>query len=131
MHLSGFADASHGGTRSAIPPLQQAATHAAPATSPAGLTELGDGLEETGQRMMRHLVMCSLGFAAALSLGTAATSAAQDTTRARPQTHIRVRKDEPQTPAPRVDTVTVTRSDTVVLRRTDTLTVTRTDTVTR
>jgi len=80
---------------------------------------------------MRHLVKCSLGFAAALSLGTAATSAAQDTTRARPQTHIRVRKEEPQTAAPRVDTVTVTRTDTVVLRRTDTLTVTRTDTVMR
>jgi hypothetical protein len=80
----------------------------------------------------RNSALCALGLAAAITLGGAVTAAAQDTTRARSQTRIPVRKDQPaQTVAPRVDTVTVTRTDTVVRTRTDTVTVTRVDTVTR
>ena len=78
----------------------------------------------------RNSALCALGLAAAITLGGALTAAAQDTTRARPQTRIPVRKDQPVAP-PRVDTVTVTRTDTVVRTRTDTVTVTRVDTVTR
>jgi len=82
----------------------------------------------------RNSVLCALGLAAAITLGGAATAAAQgtDTTgRARSQTRIPIRKEQPAAVAPRVDTVTVTRTDTVVMRRSDTVTVTRTDTVTR
>jgi hypothetical protein len=75
--------------------------------------------------------LCALGLAAAITLGGALTAAAQDTTRARPQTRIPVRKDQPVVAPPRVDTFTVTRTDTVVRTRTDTVTVTRVDTVTR
>jgi len=78
----------------------------------------------------RNSALCALGLAAAITLG-AVTAAAQDTTRARSQTRIPVRKDQPTAVAPRVDTVTVTRTDTVVRTRTDTVTVTRVDTVTR
>ena len=79
----------------------------------------------------RNSALCALGLAAAITLG-AVTAAAQDTTRARSQTRIPVRKDQPAAAAaPRVDTVTVTRTDTVVRTRTDTVTVTRVDTVTR
>jgi len=84
----------------------------------------------------RNSVLCALGLAAAMTIGGAATAAAQvtDTTgRARSQTRIPVRKERPAAAAvaPRVDTVTVTRTDTVVMRQSDTVTVTRTDTVTR
>jgi hypothetical protein len=80
----------------------------------------------------RNSALCALGLAAAITLGGAVTAAAQDTTRARSQRRIPVRKDQPAaTVAPRVDTVTVTRTDTVVRTRTDTVTVTRVDTVTR
>lgn len=79
----------------------------------------------------RNSALCALGLAAAITLGGAATAAAQDTTRARPQTRIPVRKDQPAAVQARVDTVTITRTDTVVRTRTDTVTVTRVDTVTR
>jgi hypothetical protein len=82
----------------------------------------------------RNSALCALGLAAAITLGGAVTAAAQDTTgRARSQTRIPVRKDQGAQPAaaPRVDTVTVTRTDTIIQRRTDTVTVTRVDTVTR
>jgi hypothetical protein len=80
----------------------------------------------------RNSALCALGLAAAITLGGAVTAAAQDTTRARSQRRIPVRKDQPAAAvAPRVDTVTVTRTDTVVRTRTDTVTVTRVDTVTR
>jgi hypothetical protein len=79
----------------------------------------------------RNSALFALGLAAAITLGGAVTAAAQDTTRARSQTRIPVRKDQPTAVAPRVDTVTVTRTDTVVRTRTDTVTVTRVDTVTR
>jgi hypothetical protein len=79
----------------------------------------------------RNSALCALGLAAAITLGGALTAAAQDTTRARSQTRIPVRKDQPVQAPPRVDTVTVTRTDTVVRTRTDTVTVTRVDTVTR
>ena len=79
----------------------------------------------------RNSALCALGLAAAITLGGAVTAAAQDTTRARSQTRIPVRKDQPVQAPPRVDTVTVTRTDTVVRTRTDTVTVTRVDTVTR
>jgi len=84
----------------------------------------------------RKPVLCALGLAAALTLGSAVTAAAQvtDTTgRARSQTRIPIRKDRGQTamtPA-RTDTVTITRTDTIRVTRTDTVTVQRTDTVTR
>jgi hypothetical protein len=90
----------------------------------------GDG----GKRMKtRKSALCALGLAAALTLGGAVTASAQvtDTTgRARSQTRIPIRKDQPA-PPPRVDTVTVTRTDTIRITRTDTVTVQRTDTVTR
>lgn len=79
----------------------------------------------------RNSVLCALGLAAAITLGGAVTAAAQDTTRARSQTRIPVRKDQPAAVQARVDTVTITRTDTVVRTRTDTVTVTRVDTVTR
>jgi hypothetical protein len=80
----------------------------------------------------RNSALCALGLAAAITLGGAVTAAAQDTTRARSQTRIPVRKGEAAAPAQaRVDTVTITRTDTVVRTRTDTVTVTRVDTVTR
>jgi len=80
----------------------------------------------------RNSALFALGLAAAITLGGAVTAAAQDTTRARSQRRIPVRKDQPAAAvAPRVDTVTVTRTDTVVRTRTDTVTVTRVDTVTR
>lgn len=78
----------------------------------------------------RNSALCALGLAAAITLGGAVTAAAQDTTRARSQTRIPVRKDQAPVQA-RVDTVTITRTDTVVRTRTDTVTVTRVDTVTR
>jgi hypothetical protein len=92
----------------------------------------GDG----GLRMKtRKSALCAIGLAAAITLGGAASAAAQvtDTTgRARSQTRIPIRKDQGQAAAvARVDTVTITRTDTVVMRRTDTVTVQRTDTVTR
>ena len=59
------------------------------------------------------------------------TASAQDTTRARSQRRIPVRKEQPAPQPVRVDTVTITRTDTVVRTRTDTVTVTRVDTVTR
>ena len=80
----------------------------------------------------RNSALCALGLAAAITLGGAVTAAAQDTTRARSQTRIPVRKDQPAAAVQaRVDTVTITRTDTVVRTRTDTVTVTRVDTVTR
>ena len=80
----------------------------------------------------RNSTLCALGLAAAITLGGAVTAAAQDTTRARSQTRIPVRKDQPAAAVQaRVDTVTITRTDTVVRTRTDTVTVTRVDTVTR
>jgi hypothetical protein len=92
----------------------------------------GDG----GLRMKtRKSALCALGLAAAITLGGAASAAAQvtDTTgRARSQTRIPIRKDQGQAAAvTRTDTVTITRTDTVIMRRTDTVTVQRTDTVTR
>jgi hypothetical protein len=56
----------------------------------------------------RTAALCSLGLAAALTLGASATASAQvDTSgRARSTTRIPVRKDGGS--APRVDTVTVT-----------------------
>jgi hypothetical protein len=79
----------------------------------------------------RNSALCALGLAAAITLGGAVTAAAQDTTRARSQRRIPVRKDQPAPVQARVDTVTITRTDTVVRTRTDTVTVTRVDTVTR
>ena len=79
----------------------------------------------------RNSALFALGLAAAITLGGAVSASAQDTTRARSQRRIPVRKDQPAPAPPRVDTVTVTRTDTVVRTRTDTVTVTRVDTVTR
>jgi hypothetical protein len=79
----------------------------------------------------RNSALFALGLAAAITLGGAVSASAQDTTRARSQRRIPVRKDQPAPPPPRVDTITVTRTDTVVRTRTDTVTVTRVDTVTR
>jgi hypothetical protein len=79
----------------------------------------------------RNSALCALGLAAAITLGGAVTAAAQDTTRARSQTRIPVRKEQPAAVQARVDTVTVTRTDTVVRTTTDTVTVTRVDTVTK
>src|SRR5215210_5055958 len=62
----------------------------------------------------RNSALCALGLAAALTLGGAVTAAAQDTTRARSQTRIPVRKDQPAPVQALVDTVTITRTDTVV-----------------
>lgn len=92
----------------------------------------GDG----GLRMKtRKSALCAIGLAAAITLGGAASAAAQvtDTTgRARSQTRIPIRKDQGQAATvTRTDTVTITRTDTVIMRRTDTVTVQRTDTVTR
>lgn len=81
--------------------------------------------------MTRNSALCALGLAAALTLGGAASVAAQDTTRARSQTRIPVRKDQQAAAVARTDTVTIVRTDTVVMRRSDTVTVSRTDTVTR
>ena len=79
----------------------------------------------------RNSGLFALGLAAALTLGGAMTASAQDTTRARSQRRIPVRKEQPAPQPARVDTVTITRTDTVVRTRTDTVTVTRVDTVTR
>jgi len=79
----------------------------------------------------RNSALFALGLAAAITLGGAVTASAQDTTRARSQRRIPVRKDQPAPQPARVDTVTITRTDTVVRTRTDTVTVTRVDTVTR
>jgi len=79
----------------------------------------------------RNSALFALGLAAALTLGGAMTASAQDTTRARSQRRIPVRKEQPAPQPARVDTVTITRTDTVVRTRTDTVTVTRVDTVTR
>ena len=79
----------------------------------------------------RNSALFALGLAAALTLGGAMTASAQDTTRARSQRRIPVRKEQPVAQPARVDTVTITRTDTVVRTRTDTVTVTRVDTVTR
>jgi hypothetical protein len=79
----------------------------------------------------RNSALFALGLAAALTLGGAMTASAQDTTRARSQRRIPVRKEQPAPQPVRVDTVTITRTDTVVRTRTDTVTVTRVDTVTR
>ena len=43
----------------------------------------------------RNSALCALGLAAAITLGGAVTASAQDTTRARSQTRIPVRKDQP------------------------------------
>jgi hypothetical protein len=79
----------------------------------------------------RNSALVAIGLAAAITLGGAATALAQDTTRARSQTRIPVRKDQPAAAVARTDTVTIVRTDTVVQTRTDTVTVTRVDTVTR
>jgi hypothetical protein len=79
----------------------------------------------------RNSALVAIGLAAAITLGGAATALAQDTTRARSQTRIPVRKDQPAAAVARTDTVTIVRTDTVVQSRTDTVTVTRVDTVTR
>jgi hypothetical protein len=77
----------------------------------------------------RNFALCSLGLAAAITLGGAATASAQ----VRSDTRIPVRKD--QQPAeqapPRVDTIRVVRVDTVTVRgRTDTVTIrSRPDTI--
>lgn len=79
----------------------------------------------------RKSALCALGLAAAMTLGGAVSAAAQDTTRARSQTRIPVRKDQPAAVSARVDTVTVVRVDTIRSVRVDSVTVTRVDTVTR
>ena len=58
----------------------------------------------------RNSALYALGLAAAITLGGAVTAAAQDTTRARSQTRIPVRKDQPAPVQARVDTVTITVS---------------------
>lgn len=80
----------------------------------------------------RNSVLYALGLAAAITLGAAPMTSAQAKKRATSQRRIPVRKDVPA-PAPRTDTITVTRVDTVTVRRTDTVstTVVRYDTVTR
>lgn len=74
----------------------------------------------------RNFALCSLGLAAAFTLGGAATLSAQ----ARSDTRIPVRKDQPAEPM-KVDTVRIVRVDTVTLRgRVDTVTIrTRPDTI--
>ena len=76
----------------------------------------------------RNFALCSLGLAAAITLGGAATASAQ----ARSDTRIPVRKDQPAEVA-KVDTIRVVRVDTVTLRgRVDTVTIrTKPDTVTQ
>ena len=75
----------------------------------------------------RNFALCSLGLAAAITLGGASTASAQ----ARSDTRIPVRKDQPAAPAPTVDTVRIVRVETLTVRgRTDTVTIrTRPDTV--
>lgn len=77
----------------------------------------------------RNFALCSLGLAAAITLGGAATASAQ----ARSDTRIPVRKDQPaEVPVAKVDTIRIVRVDTVTLPgRVETRTVTRTDTVTQ
>ena len=79
----------------------------------------------------RNSAFVAIGLAAAITLGGAVTALAQDTTRARSQTRIPVRKDQAAPAVARTDTVTIVRTDTVVQTRSDTVTVTRVDTVTR
>jgi hypothetical protein len=85
----------------------------------------------------RNSALYALGLAAAITLGGAITAGAQakkptrkPTRRAKPATSIPIRKE---VPAPKADTVVVTRVDTVTVRRVDTVatTVMRYDTVTR
>ncbi|MEO7456216.1 MAG: hypothetical protein ABIY52_08135 [Gemmatimonadaceae bacterium] len=76
----------------------------------------------------RNFALCSLGLAAAITLGGAATASAQ----ARSDTRIPVRKDQPAEAAPmKIDTVRIVRVETLTVRgRTDTVTIrTRPDTV--
>jgi hypothetical protein len=80
---------------------------------------------------VRNITTCALGLAAALTLvASPLVAQQQDTTRLRTtsQTRINVSKGEVATPAPRVDTVYVTRYDTVrvnnTIVRVDTVTVT-------
>ncbi|MEO6435213.1 MAG: hypothetical protein ABIP55_05570, partial [Tepidisphaeraceae bacterium] len=76
----------------------------------------------------RNFALCSLGLAAAITLGGAATASAQ----VRSDRRIPVRKDQPAEPAPmKVDTVRIVRVDTVTVRgRTDTVTIrSRPDTI--
>ncbi len=77
----------------------------------------------------RNFALCSLGLAAAITLGGAATASAQ----ARSDTRIPVRKDQPAEAPAKVDTIRVVRVDTVTLRgRVDTVTIrTKPDTVTQ
>ena len=74
----------------------------------------------------RNFALCSLGLAAAITLGGAVTASAQ----VRSDTRIPVRKDQPAEP-PKVDTIRIVRVDTVTLRgRVDTVTIrTRPDTI--
>jgi hypothetical protein len=78
----------------------------------------------------RNSALCALGLAAAITLGGAVTASAQ---RARSQTRIPVRKDQPaEAPVARADTIRIVRVDTVTIRaKTDTVTMVRVDTVTR
>lgn len=75
----------------------------------------------------RNFALCSLGLAAAITLGGAVTASAQ----VRSDTRIPVRKDQPaEVPVAKVDTIRIVRVDTVTLPgRVDTRTVTRVDTV--
>ena len=76
----------------------------------------------------RNFALCSLGLAAAITLGGAVTASAQ----VRSDTRIPVRKDQPAEAPARVDTIRVVRVDTVTLpARVETRTVTRVDTVTQ
>lgn len=77
---------------------------------------------------MRVRIASMFLLGAALTVNAAAASA-QDTTRARSETRIRVSKEAPGEVAPRVDTVTVYRTDTLRTYATDTVMTTRYDTV--
>lgn len=76
---------------------------------------------------VRNITTCALGLAAALTLSSTLSAQAQDTSRLRRPSdqRISVTKGEPA-PAPRVDTVYVTRYDTIRVNNT----VVRVDTVT-
>jgi hypothetical protein len=78
----------------------------------------------------RNSALCALGLAAAITLGGAVTASAQ---RARSQTRIPVRKEQPAAaPEARTDTIRIVRVDTITIRaKTDTVTMVRVDTVTR
>jgi hypothetical protein len=77
----------------------------------------------------RNFALCSLGLAAAITLGGAVTASAQ----ARSDTRIPVRKDQtPPVVETKTDTIRIVRVDTVTLPgRVETRTVTRVDTVTQ